>query len=181
MKHKHWGGLIPQECSSDPTKILRLNANLQWEVATEPLHHDIDTKKTCGVGPGMSFANVIKREAGSDAIGLVPCAIGGTAIKEWARGEKLYEDMIRRAKVAVECGGRIKAVVWYQGESDTTSQSEVDVYKESMERLICNVREDLNLPSLPFIQVSLALFCFCYSFFLFSVFPDSITLTEYIK
>lgn len=87
-------------------------------------------------------------------IGLVPCAVGGTAIKEWAKGKHLYDDMIKRAKSAAEGGaGEIKAVLWYQGESDTSSQHDADSYKANMESLIRNVRADLQLPSLPLIQV----------------------------
>ncbi|KAL2231550.1 probable carbohydrate esterase At4g34215 [Sesamum indicum] len=151
---KKWDGVVPPESSPDPSKIMRLSVDLHWEVAREPLHHDIDTKKTCGVGPGMSFANTVKERVG--VIGLVPCAVGGTAIKEWARGTHLYENMVKRAKAAVHGGGEIKAVLWYQGESDTSSQEDADSYKENMETLICNVRTDLDLPSLPIIQVAIA-------------------------
>ncbi|KAI3448132.1 hypothetical protein Pfo_004797 [Paulownia fortunei] len=155
-KHKHWDGVVPPESSADSYKIFRLNANLHWEVAREPLHHDIDTKKTCGVGPGMSFANAVKERVG--VIGLVPCAVGGTSIKEWARGTHLYENMVKRAKAAVQGGGggEIKALLWYQGESDTSSQEDADSYEENMETLIHNVRADLDLPSLPVIQVAIA-------------------------
>lgn len=150
-ENKKWDGIVPPECSADSDKIFRLDANLGWEVAREPLHQDIDTKKTCGVGPGMSFANSVKERVG-EAIGLVPCAVGGTAIKEWARGEQLYENMVKRAKAAAH-EGEIAALLWYQGESDTTSQQDVDVYKEKMELLIHSVRADLNLPNLPVVQV----------------------------
>lgn len=153
-KNNHWDGVVPPECAADSCKIFRLNAHLRWEVAREPLHHDIDTKKTCGVGPGMSFANAVKDSDG--VIGLVPCAVGGTAIKEWARGRHLYNNMVKRAKAAVHRGGEVKALLWYQGESDTASQHDVDRYRENMEGLIHNVRADLGLPSLPIIQVAIA-------------------------
>ncbi|CAI9769973.1 unnamed protein product [Fraxinus pennsylvanica] len=101
----------------------------------------------------MSFANAVKERLG--IIGLVPCAVGGTAIKEWARGTPLYENMVKRAAAAVQGGsGEIKAMLWYQGESDALTQHDADSYKENMETLIHNVRAALNLPSLPVIQVS---------------------------
>ncbi|XP_047977591.1 probable carbohydrate esterase At4g34215 [Salvia hispanica] len=156
VAHKRWDGVVPPECAPDDQKIYRLAANLRWEVAHETLHHDIDTKKVCGVGPGMPFANAVKERVG--VIGLVPCAVGGTAIREWARGEHLYENMVKRAKAAVSGGdgSEIAALLWYQGESDTTSQEEVDAYKHKMEELIHNIRADLNLPNLPVVQVALA-------------------------
>lgn len=153
VKNKRWDGVVPDDCKPDPSTIHRLNANLIWETAQEPLHADIDTKKTCGVGPGMSFANAVKDYI-PGVIDLVPCAVGGTAIKEWAKGQKLYEDMVRRAKSAASSGGEIKAMLWYQGESDAPSQNAAGSYKTNMETLIHNVRSDLGLPSLPIIQVN---------------------------
>lgn len=101
----------------------------------------------------MPFAHAL-RERVECTVGLVPCAVGGTAISEWARGEHLYENMLKRAKAAVESsGGEIKALLWYQGESDTCAERDADAYKARMEKLICDVREDLQVPSLPVIQV----------------------------
>ncbi|KAL1342875.1 hypothetical protein HN51_029351 [Arachis hypogaea] len=153
---QHWDGVVPPECSSD-LSTHRLSAALRWEHAHEPLHADIDTKKVCGVGPGMSFANAVRRRVDSP-LGLVPCAAGGTAIKEWARGEELYENMVKRAKESVKEDDKsaIKALLWYQGESDTSSEEDAEAYKVNMENLIQNVRQDLNLPSLPIIQVAIA-------------------------
>ncbi|KAM0011905.1 putative sialate O-acetylesterase domain, SGNH hydrolase superfamily [Helianthus debilis subsp. tardiflorus] len=152
VKNHHWDHKVPDDCKPDPTAIHRLTANLTWETAQEPLHADIDKNKTCGVGPGMSFANAVK-DYNAGVIGLVPCAIGGTAIKKWAKGEKLYEDMVRRARSA---GGEIKALLWYQGESDTSSKTSAQSYKSNMENLIRNIRADLGLPALPVIQVAIA-------------------------
>lgn len=152
VKHNHWDGVVPPQCSPN-NAIHRFSAHLQWVPAKEPLHADIDSKKVCGVGPGMSFANAVKDCVGE--VGLVPCAVGGSAIKEWARGTHLYENMIRRSKAAAAVsGGRIAAMLWYQGESDTSSIHNVDAYKVNMENLISDVRRDLNLPHLPIIQVS---------------------------
>ncbi|KAF7127704.1 hypothetical protein RHSIM_Rhsim11G0160500 [Rhododendron simsii] len=153
VRNHHWDAAVPPECLPDPSSVLRLDAHLHWQPAREPLHADIDAKKTCGVGPGMSFANAVKERVG--VVGLVPCAVGGTAIKEWARGKHLYDSMVRRAKAAAG-DGEIKAVLWYQGESDTSSQHDAEAYKVNMERLIHNVRLDLHSPSLPIIQVAIA-------------------------
>ncbi|XP_072992111.1 probable carbohydrate esterase At4g34215 [Typha latifolia] len=162
--HRYWDGVVPTECDPNPT-ILRLSAGNQWELARDPLHADIDTSKTCGVGPGMPFANALlprllspSSSSSSPAlIGLVPCAVGGTAIKEWERGSFLYNQMLRRARESCSNGsGELKAVLWYQGESDTTSAHVAEAYGSNMEKLIHDVRSDLGSPQLPFIQVALA-------------------------
>uniref|UniRef100_A0A804MI23 Sialate O-acetylesterase domain-containing protein n=1 Tax=Zea mays TaxID=4577 RepID=A0A804MI23_MAIZE len=156
VHHKHWDGVVPPECAPDPS-ILRLSSAQQWEEAREPLHADIDTTKTCGIGPGMAFARAVLSSLQEDTpgaaaqIGLVPCAVGGTAIREWSLGKHLYEQMVSRARVAT-LYGEIEAILWYQGESDAESDADTSAYLENVERLICNVRADLGMPQLPFIQ-----------------------------
>ncbi|GKV10284.1 hypothetical protein SLEP1_g21675 [Rubroshorea leprosula] len=151
-----WDGVVPPECAPNPS-ILRLNAKLGWEEAHEPLHVDIDVGGTCGVGPGMAFANEIRaRSSKIGVVGLVPCAVGGTAINTWARGTQLYNQLVNRTKESVKGGGSIRTVLWYQGESDTVRKEDAEAYKGNMEKLISDLRSDLNLPSLLFIQVALA-------------------------
>lgn len=149
-----WNKFVPPQCKPDPA-ILRLTARFKWVLAEEPLHADIDVDHVCGVGPGMAFANeVIKsRSPGTGAIGLVPCAVGGTKISRWAWGLPLYNQMVTRAWEAVKGGGTVRAVLWYQGESDTVVQSDAEAYRAHMEALINNLRADLNNPNLLIILV----------------------------
>ena len=152
--HKHeWDGVVPAESAADGEKIFRLNADLEWEAAHEPLHQGLDANRVCGVGPGLAFANAVKGRVG--AIGLVPCAAAGTQMKDWARGGELYERMVKRAKAAAERGGEIAAVLWYQGEKDTFFKEDADLYGDNVEKLILNLRQDLDSPSLPVILVSI--------------------------
>ncbi|KAJ8541387.1 hypothetical protein K7X08_002203 [Anisodus acutangulus] len=156
MVNETWDGVIPPECKPNPN-ILRFSAGFQWVEAQEPLHQDIDLGKVCGVGPGMSFANsILKRDPSIGVIGMVPCAIGGTNISEWARGGVLYNHMIRRTEAALQGGGKLQALLWYQGESDTETLEDAKLYKFRLKRLFKNVLHDLQSPTLPVIQVSLA-------------------------
>ncbi|XP_024973464.1 probable carbohydrate esterase At4g34215 [Cynara cardunculus var. scolymus] len=151
-----WDGYIPPESSSNPA-ILRLTANLNWELAVEPLHRDIDVAKVCGVGPAMAFANsLLKKDSSIGVVGLVPCAIGGTNISQWVRGGDLYNQLIRRADAAVSGGGTIGGLLWYQGESDTLTLEDAEAYNSRLRRFFVNVRADLHLSLLPIIQVALA-------------------------
>ncbi|RDX73215.1 putative carbohydrate esterase, partial [Mucuna pruriens] len=150
-----WDGDVPAECRPGPS-IWRLNAGLEWEEAREPLHADIDVGKTCGVGPGMAFANEVVKASGAGFVGLVPCAVGGTKIEQWERGSRLYNQLVQRAIHATRDGGTIRALLWYQGESDTVREQDADAYKHKMESFIFDLRSDLSLPSLLLIQVALA-------------------------
>ncbi|KAH7854758.1 hypothetical protein Vadar_017470 [Vaccinium darrowii] len=102
----------------------------------------------------MSFANAVLANGSSlGAVGLVPCAIGGTKISQWGRGSFLYDQLVRRASAAVQGGGKIRAVLWYQGESDTVNKEDAELYKGRLERFFLDLRSDLQLPSIPIIQV----------------------------
>lgn len=63
--------------------------------------------------------------------------------------------MVQRTKEAAEIGdgGEIKAVLWYQGETDAESDHASEVYGDNLKKFIEDVRSDLGLPFLPFIQV----------------------------
>ncbi|KAF5817549.1 putative sialate O-acetylesterase domain, SGNH hydrolase superfamily [Helianthus annuus] len=151
-----WDNYIPPE-SSPNLAILRLSADLNWQLATEPLHRDIDTTKACGIGPGMVFASwLLRKDSSVEVVGLVPCAVGGTNISEWARGGQLYNGLIGRAQAALEGGGTIRGLLWYQGESDTVSREDAESYKTRLQNFFTHLRADLLLPVLPIIQVALA-------------------------
>ncbi|KAF4348462.1 probable carbohydrate esterase At4g34215 [Cannabis sativa] len=156
VTHGAWDHYAPPECSPN-SQILRLSAKLKWESAHEPLHADIDSGKACGVGPGMAFANEVVRARGpSVVVGLVPCAVGGTRIRQWARGTPLYSRLLSRAKQSLKKGGTIRAVLWFQGESDTVRTSDAEAYGGNMEKFIIDIRSDLNIPNLLIIQVAIA-------------------------
>ncbi|CAM8946330.1 unnamed protein product [Rhodiola kirilowii] len=153
-----WDGFVPPEARSN-SAIMKLGPKLNWELAFEPLHKDIDVNKTCGIGPGLIFANaVVVHRIG--AVGLVPCARGGTSLREWQKGSKsgLYKALVRRGKAAVEAieGGRIGGLLWYQGESDTLNETDANLYGQRLVKLFGDVRKDLELPLLPIFQVALA-------------------------
>nr|GFB11481.1 probable carbohydrate esterase At4g34215 [Tanacetum cinerariifolium] len=151
-----WDGVVPLQ--SQPNQlILRLAANLTWVEARDPLHKDIDVHATCGLGPGMSFANrVLQRAPRMGPLGLVPCAVGGprgTKISEWERGGFLYKQLLRRSRVARRGGGVICGILWFQGESDTVNVVDATMYKRRLANLFNNLRTDLRSPLLPIIQI----------------------------
>ncbi|XP_021745309.1 probable carbohydrate esterase At4g34215 [Chenopodium quinoa] len=153
-----WDGFVPPECQPSHN-ILRLDEQQSWVPAHEPLHVDIDLNKTCGIGPGMAFANAVESLGGSakfGVLGLVPCAVGGTKIIQWERGTNFYNQLVTRAKAAMIGGGRTRAVLWYQGEADTVKLEDAKAYGGRMENFISDLRSDLGDLSLLIIQVALA-------------------------
>lgn len=159
IKNNTWDGVVPPQSQPNPS-ILRLTANLTWVKAVDPLHKDIDVNVTCGLGPGMAFANrVLQRDPGLGPLGLVPCAVGGrmgTKISEWGRGSFLYKQLLRRARFAQRGGGSIRAILWFQGESDTVNIEDATMYKRRLVNLFNSLRADLGSPLLPIIEVAIA-------------------------
>ncbi|XP_009586847.1 putative carbohydrate esterase At4g34215 [Nicotiana tabacum] len=152
---KVWNGFVPQECKPNQ-KILRFNAALKWEEAHEPMNYGIDCLASCGLGPGMAFANeILKKDSEFGVIGLVPCARGGTPLSKWHRGSLPYDDLVKRAKSAEKDGGIIRGLLWYHGESDVKGGNGSKVYKTNLEKFIHDLRTDLNSPNLPILQVIL--------------------------
>lgn len=153
--NRTWDGYVPLDSQPSPA-IFRLNPNLRWEPAQEPVDDGFDGD-TCGVGPGMAFANDLLGHEdgyGFGAVGLVPFAVGGTKISQWARGGPLYSRMVQRANEAVNSGGTMRALLWYQGESDTVDLEDANTYGDRIAQFFMDVRSDLNDPDLPIVQVS---------------------------
>jgi hypothetical protein len=152
-----WDGVVPPECAPSP-RILRLSPALRWEEAREPLHAGIDVGNVLGVGPGMPFAHAVLAACGNavPAVGLVPCAQGGTPLANWTRGTELYDRMVTRARAAMGGGGELAAVLWYQGETDAMSKEDAELYQGRMEAFVRDVRRDLGRADLLVVQVGIA-------------------------
>jgi sialate O-acetylesterase len=90
-------------------------------------------------------------------IGLIPCAHGGTSMDQWSPalkdkgGDSLYGGMVRRFQAA---GGRVKGLLWYQGESDASAQA-APLFEEKFRQFIAAVRSDFQMPELPFYFVQI--------------------------
>nr|GLL44081.1 probable carbohydrate esterase At4g34215 [Ipomoea trifida] len=156
-----WNHVTPPECLPNPS-ILRFASNNSWVPVEEPLHADIDVTKAkvCEVGPGIAFANhLLKRDPEVGVIGLVPCAIGGTTLNEWLPAAKAYyNQMLVRTYGAMRAsnnGGQIRALLWYQGESEAKGKDYPSPFASNLEIFFNSVRHDFGLPALPIIQVAL--------------------------
>ena len=154
----------------------------QWLIAEEPLSWPLDAvdpiywsgfklttaerlkagaaerkNRALGAGLALPFAKQIVQRTGVP-IGLIPCAYWGTSLSSWdpalrdQGGASLYGAMYRRFQAA---GGRIKGVLWFQGEADANPHS-APTYSARFRDFITAVRKDFNQPDLPFYFVQLA-------------------------
>ncbi len=156
-------GTMPEDPLNDPRFVMMHLKDDQWYHARHPLHLTGDAKTfagadNAGVGAGLSFAQAIAAADPTARIGLIPCAVGGTSIRRWQKGADLYENAIRRAKLALEqtrgAGGNIRGVLWLQGEADSRPGT-IETYPADLTALVDALRADLNLPALPFIAATI--------------------------
>ena len=88
----------------------------------------------------------------------MPCAIGGSSIRLWQKGAKLYNEALRRAKLALQTTApvkaRIRGVIWLQGEANANPE-ELPLHAERFRSMIEALRADLALPELPFIACTI--------------------------
>jgi type 1 glutamine amidotransferase len=161
-------------------RVSLLGMDGKWGQAEEPLHwlidspdpvHSSDPKTRAarsaqahknrrkGAGLGLPFA-VALVDATGVPVGLVACAHGGTSMAQWSPAQKekggasLYGSMLRQLKLA---GGKVRGVLWYQGESDANGEAS-KVYAKVFHDFIGSVRSDLGQPDLPFYFVQIGRF-----------------------
>ena len=156
-------GVMPDEPKRDPRVVMMHRGDDQWYLARHPLHLTGDAQTfqghdNAGVGPGLAFAEAMLAHDKTAAIALVPCAVGGSSIKVWQKGTKLYDDAVRRARIALATTAgvkaRIRGILWLQGEANANAQ-ELPTHEGKLNAMIEAFRSDLELPGLPFIACTI--------------------------
>jgi len=146
-------GLVePQDTLSHP-RIMTINRDNQIIVAKEPLH--FYEPNLTGLDCGVSFARrLIKEIDPSITILLVPAAVGGSSTHQWLgdslhRNVKLLTNFRDRVK-AVKKYGRIKGILWHQGESDTQREL-IPGYEDRLQKLFLQLRKYSGNATLPIV------------------------------
>lgn len=144
----------------------------RWAPAQDPIHNMWNTvddvhitlcggrpgiSTVSGTGPGVSFAQTIYKATGVPQ-GVIASGHGGTSMAQWSPALKkqgsnsLYGAMLRRFH---KNGSNIAGIVWYQGESDANPDCS-RIFTKVMKNFIKSARNDMRLPTLPFISVQIS-------------------------
>ncbi len=157
-------GVMPEKPFQDPQIVMMHLRTDEWFHARHPLHLTGDPKTfkgadNAGVGPGLSFAQSLSRKKPTTRIALVPCARGGTAISKWQKGQRLYDETVRKAKLTLKQAptgkARIAGAIWLQGEADSQTPEKIAAYPERLGKMIDDLRTDLGIPDLPFVACTI--------------------------
>ena len=116
-----------------------------------------------GAGLALTFSKDMVRRTGIP-IGLVPCAHGGTSIgpgtATWPGWDPALKDQGRRSLYGAmlerfrAVGGKVKGVLWYQGEADMREERAAE-YAKRFHGLIRAIRSDFGQQDLPFYYVQI--------------------------
>jgi hypothetical protein len=147
-------GVAEEEDKKPIPGIWSLNKALEWVPAVDPLHFD---KPIAAVGLGRSFARTLRAARPSAEIGLIPCAMGGSALEEWEPGTPNREAAMARMKAA-RTRGQLRGILWHQGEADSGTDVRAQTYGVRLRRFIGRFRDDLEAPDLPFVLGQLGTF-----------------------
>lgn len=139
---------IVEEADKQPIpRVYTFTKEMTWGPAVDPLH--FDKPEIAGVGIGRSFAQVIAKQWPDAVIGLIPAAFGGSALNEWDANGKHYPNAIARTKAALKSGGRLRGILWHQGEADSAKEELARTYRERFAKLVERLRADLDAPDVP--------------------------------
>jgi len=122
----------------------------RWQKMSEPINPDraiFEGKYRSGVSLGASFADEATRFFG-DRVGLIPCADGGTRIKQWMPGEILFDHAVMMTRLAMRTS-TLCGILWHQGESDCTSDEGLCAHSELFLAMITALRKELGAEDLP--------------------------------
>ncbi len=156
-------GFMPDEPNRDSRIAMMHLKDDAWYIARHPLHLTGDARTfaghdNAGVGPGLAFAETVLARAPQARIGLIPCAVGGSPIAQWQRGARLYDEAVRKAKLALGqakgAHARIRGALWLQGEADATAEK-IKGYETSLLKLVDDLRADVGEAALPFIACTI--------------------------
>lgn len=122
----------------------------RWQRMSEPINPDraIFGEFHSGVGLSASFADRFAREFGT-GIGLIPCADGGTRIKQWKPGEILFDHAVMMTKLAMRTS-EFAGILWHQGETDSIDFDAAE-YKKDLIETLTSMRSDLGAENLPIV------------------------------
>lgn len=135
------------------------HARGEWTLGAHPLGDSAGTLYpanreggNASHSPWLAFAKALRKSLGYP-IGLIPASLGGSAMVAWDRkeGGHLFENMLRYIE---DSGGKIRGVVWYQGESDASPEL-AKKYTARFRRFVGDLRRTMKDPSLPVITAQL--------------------------
>ncbi len=159
-------GAIPESGKGIHPNVYVFGNDYRWKPGQEPVDDPsnqvdpVSIDLAAGVGPALSFASTVLAKQPNQAIGLIPCAKGGSLISEWRRNlsdTTLYGSCLKRIRAA-SAMGEIAGILYFQGEIDAVDPKEhpdrtflPNQWANEFTTLVKDWRQDLGRPQLPIV------------------------------
>lgn len=140
------GFLSEAEPLDNSTEQLWVQHNGKWGKMFRPINL---CEPDNGVSFAESFAQAYAKAHPDVAVGILPCAYGGTRLQQWQPGEVLFDNAVHCAKLAMR-SSKLMGVLWHQGEDDCPDRH-YPLYYERFQNVKNALREQLGMPKLPFV------------------------------
>jgi len=144
------GYLLPEDTVNALEGVWLLNADLVPEPAVAPLNRYSNIRKDLSmqmIGPGVGFGSLMHEKTGRKVL-LVQNARGGSALESWqvgGDGEVSYLDSALVRTIPALKYGKLKGIVWHQGETDITNGTAGDIYVERFSKMIVDLRRRVGV------------------------------------
>ncbi len=135
-------GFISEAEPIDSTNIYVLR-NGRWQPFYRPLNNDRSFSGVCLI---ESFAEKYVREHGV-AVGIIPCADGGTRLDQWEQGTLLYDNAVYQTRLAQRTS-TVAGILWHQGEADCRDGL-WQTYEERLIDFFAKLKKDAKLEGVP--------------------------------
>lgn len=126
--------------------------NGKWNIASHPIGHMNDKMANAdylnsGHSAWLNFGKLILNNQNTPT-GLIPTALGGSPISEWAEDKPLFQNTVRLAKLS-----KAKNLIWYQGCSDVFGDMP-EYYEQRLYKLISAFKRLLGDINIYIVQIS---------------------------
>ena len=121
-------------------------------MAKEPLH--FYEPSLTGLDCGLSFGKeLLKHIPDSIYILLIPTAVGGSSISQWVndstfKNVTLFSNFREKLDIGKKYG-KIKGILWHQGETDATAANTIEIYDAQLKKLFILFRNETENKSVP--------------------------------
>lgn len=144
------GYFIEGDTSNVLDGVWLLNDALLPEPAKAPLNRYSNIRKDMGsqlIGPGMGFGPAMHQKTGHKVL-LVQNARGGSALASWqpgGDGKVSYLDSALVRTIPALKHGKLKGIVWHQGETDITNGTAGEIYVKRFAAMISELKHRLDV------------------------------------
>ena len=124
----------------------------RWQTMREPINPDraiCGIECPSGVSLAASFADAYAN-AYHRAVGLIPCADGGTRIAQWKQGEILFDHAVMMSALAKRTS-TVGGILWHQGESDCMGGFDSEAYRANLLTVLTSLRAEVGGEDTPIV------------------------------